>query len=183
MDARDYGRGREDAALDLGGEGEVLLVVVALFTDFGGEGGALTGDRRNEEADDEVSGKADEGSNDSDVYGFFGRAEEVLQVGAEEGEADGDGEAIDKAAQGDREDVEIAKGIVFYDDPVGIGDGGDGDGEDEVEQARGAALFEEELAVVFAGVLLPPCHAEFAPGSVWVDVAMVQGMGRRGLQR
>ncbi len=110
---------------------------------------------------------------------FSGRAEEILQVGADEGEADGDGKSVDEAAQGDREDVEIAEGIVFYDDPVGISDGGDGDGEDEVEKSCRSVFFGEELAIVFVGILLPPCHAGGLLGCGLADVAMVQGGRRR----
>jgi hypothetical protein len=81
LDARYDGRFGKDLTLNLGGEGEVALVVVTLLTDFGGEAATLLRDAGDEEADDEITGETDDGANDSDV-GAVGGAEEVLQVGA-----------------------------------------------------------------------------------------------------
>ena len=154
LDAGDDGRFGQDLALDLRGEGEIALVIVALLADVGGHLAALRGDSGDEETDDQITGEADHVTKDSDVKGVGWRAEELLQEGAEHSESDGDGEAIDQAAERDGEEIEIAERIVFHDDFVSVGDGADGDNDDEVEQSCGAVLCQKEGSLVVLTVLL-----------------------------
>ena len=144
FDAGDDGWLGQDLALDLRGEGEVALVIVALLADVGGHLAALRGDSGDEETDDQITGEADHVTKDSDVKGVGWRAEELLQEGAEHSESDGDGEAIDQAAERDGEEIEIAERVVLYDDTVGVGDGTDGDDDDEVEQSCGRGSLPQE---------------------------------------
>ena len=125
-----------------------LLVIVALLADVGCHLAALRGDSGDEEADDQIAGESDHTAKDADVKGVGWRAEEILQEGAEQNDSDGDGKAVDEAAERDGEEVEVAERIVFHDDFVGVGDGADGDDDDEVEQSSGAVLCEKQVALV-----------------------------------
>ena len=154
IEAGNDGRLGKNLALDLGGQYEVSLVVVALLADLHGQTAPLACDRRDEKSDGEVAGQADDGAYDLQVKRVEGRAEELLQKGAEHRQRDGDGDAVDQRTERDRQNVEVAERIVLHDDLVRVGNGADGQNDEEIEKSRSAVLDEKEPPALVVTVLI-----------------------------